>query len=369
MLVQPILYNIAAFDASNIQTFKFFVNGGDRVKSNKLIIKTNDANPTVVYEHTVTTFSLENIYDPNDADYPNALSNGEYYQAIVITYNDDNGGGDSSVESLPIQFYCYTQPVFNFINLPTGNIIEGSNYTFEVQYHQSEGEPLSQYNFSLYDTSNNLVATSGAVYTGDDSGDLVISYTFDGFLNGERYKLIVAGQTAENTLISTPDIFIDIAYNIPEIFSPMYVTNNCDGGYISVQSNLILLDGVYDGEQPTYIDNSAIDLSNSEDSVTWNQNYTIPDDFSVVVWGYNFINGEDIIILKNDSGDTIRIKYMEDNGECWFELFAYHNIDSETHLYYEIMSNILMLPASSYNIQMAFRCVGGLYDIWCNITE
>ena len=369
MLVQPILYNIAAFDASHTQTFKFFVNGGDRVASNKLIIRKNDSSQEVVYERIATTFSLENLYDPSDATYPNALENGQYYQAVIITYNEAGGSGDSSVESLPIQFYCYTQPTFDFINLPTGNIVQGSNYTFSVQYSQTENEPLSQYNFSLYDTSNNLVATSGAVYTGSTTVPIEISYTFDGFLNGERYKLLVAGQTAEGTLISTPVIFIDIAYNTPEIFSPMYVTNNCDGGYISVQSNLILLDGSYEGGQPTYIDGSAIDLSNSDDSVTWGQNYTIPDDFSVVVWGYNFINDEDIIILKDENGDIVRVQYKEESGECWFELFVYYVEDSETHLCYEIMSNVLMLPESSYNIQMAFRCIDGLYDVWCNITE
>lgn len=359
MLIQPILYNVAAFDATHSQVFKFFVNGGDLVTKNKLIIKTNDTEQETVYDEEITTYDLWHTLPAN------TLTNGLYYQATVITYNSN---GESSAESLPIQFYCYTQPSFDFINLPTGNIVEGSNYTFQVQYNQDESEPLSQYNFSLYDISNNLVATSGNVYTGVITVPLIISYLFDGFLNGETYRLVVTGQTSEGTLITTQTISISIAYDAPEIFSPIYVTNNCDGGYISVQSNLILIDGAYSGDTPTYIDNSAIDLTNG-DSVIWNNNIEIPDNYSVVVWGKDFINGEDIVILKNDNNDIVKVKYMEDNGQCWFELFVYYNQDEDAHVIYECMSNLLTIPQSDYTIIMAFRCVDCLYDIWCNMTE
>ena len=361
MLIQPILYNMSAFDASHEQKFTFYVSGGDQVVANTLTIKTNDSDPVIVYSERQNTYRLEHTL-PADT-----LTNGTYYQAVITTYNAND---ESSVESDPIQFYCYTQPTFNFISLPSSNILSSSVYTFQVKYEQDENEPLSQYNFSLYDMYNNLVATSGAVYTGVTTVPLIVEYQFDGFINGQSYVLVATGQTSEGTKLITSSVTLSVSYEVPSSFSPMFLTNNCEGGYIVIQSNLIIIDGAYSQSgTPTYIDNSAVSLLQDGESVTWDSNYILPDNYSVVVWGRNFINGENILQFTNDNGDLVIVKYCEDNGSCWFETYIYMYDDINQYVAYECMSNVLDNISSSTNIAFILRHVNGLYDIWCNINE
>ena len=79
-LTRPSLYTIAAFDASQAQTFRFNVIGGDTVTGSTLTIK-NNATLDVVATNTAETYKLENTLPANK------LTNGTYYQATIKTRN------------------------------------------------------------------------------------------------------------------------------------------------------------------------------------------------------------------------------------------------------------------------------------------
>ena len=126
-LTTPILYSINAFDAIQAQTFSFNVLGGSQVVANTLTIK-NNATLAVVYSETQTTFKFEHILPAN------TLTNGTYYQATLTT---KDAQGNESNASAPIQFYCYSQPMFEISNMPSGNVITNSSYAFTVTYNQA----------------------------------------------------------------------------------------------------------------------------------------------------------------------------------------------------------------------------------------
>lgn len=360
MLTQPILYNIAAFDASEQQTFTFFVSGGDQVVANTLTIRTNDEAQTIVYSEKQVTYGLAHTLPAN------TLTNGIYYQATITTWNVNN---ESSVASLPIQFYCYTQPSFAFTNLPTGNIIGSSAYNFQVLYNQNEEEPLSAYTFNLYDFANNLIASSGVVYTQSQVVPLTISYTFDGFTNGSIYIVETVGQTFGGTQITTGKVTINVQYEIPQNYAPLYIKNNCEEGYITVQSNLIVINGETNPASPTYIDNQEIDLRAEGTYARWGENYTVTDDYTITLFGRAFNPDSVIGEFSNNKQNRIVLKYMQNDSGAWFELFVYpetYNSSGNIHALYTCQSNVISGNISDTDrIGVAVRCIDNVYMVRC----
>ena len=80
-LTQPILKAIPAFDATEDFIVTFTATGGDTVTGNELKITTNDAEPTIVYDDTVTSGLWQHTI-PADT-----LTNGDYYIATLRTFN------------------------------------------------------------------------------------------------------------------------------------------------------------------------------------------------------------------------------------------------------------------------------------------
>ena len=155
----PVLNPVAAFDATRPMTFTFSSVGGNQVVANKLTIK-NATTLEVLYENTVQSFSLDHVLPEN------TLLNGLYYQAAVVVYD---ASGAASASSLPIQFYCFSEPTFTLANLTDGDNITTSTYSFVAQYEQIENELLNQYSFVLYDSEDQQLATSGVQYVGSTS--------------------------------------------------------------------------------------------------------------------------------------------------------------------------------------------------------
>ena len=146
-LTTPILYTVNAFDATQEQVFNFNVLGGNQVVANTLTIKNNETLATV-YSETQTTFKFEHTLPAN------TLANGTYYQATLTT---KDAQGNESSPSAPIQFYCYSKPVFEISNMPNGNVITNSSFAFTITYNQEQGEILNAYVFNLYSASGALI--------------------------------------------------------------------------------------------------------------------------------------------------------------------------------------------------------------------
>lgn len=355
-LTRPILYNISAFDATESYIFNFNVIGGDQVVKNKLVI-TDQNNNQIIYQGIQTTFLFSHTLGAN------ILTNGHYYSAYIITYNASN---EESQPSNGIQFYCYTAPSFNFSNFPVSGVINNSNYRFEVIYNQSEGELLSNYTFNLYNLQNELISTSGMQYVGSSQIlPLTISHLFTSLLEENVYKIQVVGQTQHGTQISTSTLQFSVAYTIPDTFSVLQLTNNCEGGYIVVRSALTSIMGESNPNPPLYVDgNTAVDLRSNGSYVIWDNNFNISNDFTASLWGRDFNDYSNIIVMANGN-KTLTVRYCKDENDLYYaELFV-----QEGTINYYIYSDSIEVNSED-DLQIWFRRVGYYYEVGLyNLSE
>ena len=350
-LTTPILFSRVAFDAAVSQAFSFNVIGGDQVAQNRLVI-TDQSTNTVVYNQVQQTYSFQHNL-PADV-----LTNGVYYSAYIITYNSN---GDASPQSNSIQFYCYSTPRFEFTNLPSGNIIPNSSFNFEVTYNQNEGELLDTYSFTLYDARQIQIATSGIKYVGSSiTPPTIINYTFSGFGDKTNYYIKANGQTVQGTIIETPLISIDVVYTKPNIFSIIELNNNCNGGYISVKSNLIDIRSSSNPSPPVYVDNNtAVDARSQGRYVEWSSGFSLDDDFTVSLWGKNFNENSDIIKMVADNGNSIVVRYRTNEDGT---VYADATVTNGTVIYY-IYSDSIAAPINDQKVQFWLRRIGYQYEI------
>ena len=348
-LIRPILYSISAFDATNSQVFTFNVSGGDQVVKNRLVISKQSDN-TIVYDNVQTTFAFRHVLPEN------TLINGEYYSAYITTYNSAN---EQSLPSLGIQFYCFSTPSFIFSNIPINRIINNASYNFIVTYNQNELEHLRSYTFNLYNSERVLLTSSGVQYISSTSTlPLNINYTFSGLNDEETYYIEVNGQTMHGMVIDTGFVLFSVQYEVPNVFSIISLNNNCEGGYITIKSNLVGIDGEANPYPPVYVDdNTAIDLTGVGDYVLWNSGYEINGDFTASLWGRNFNDNNEIIILS-DGIQTLKINYRKDeNGRYYAELIVKEGF----YTYYLYTNPIYVYSGDT--LQIWFRRINSLYEI------
>lgn len=281
-----------AFDATQAQVFAFNVYSGSQITGSKLTIK-NNATLETIYEGTVTSYAFEHTVPAN------TLTNGVYYQASIQTMDAQ---GNLSPASNIIQFYCYSTPTIVFNNIPTANIIPGASFAFEVKYNQAEGEALDSYVFNLYTTAGTLISTSGRLYNTTTTVPTTFAYTFSGFNNGEDYLIEVNAVTVEGTQITTGKQTIFVQYSQPGMFSSLYLTNNCKNGYITVQANVIGINGESDPTPPTYrtISGETVVVLQGDQYVQWREGYEIPENYTLRIWGL-FVDADAL-------GDAIKNK-------------------------------------------------------------
>lgn len=276
-LTTPTLMQQNAFDATQAHVFTFNVYSGSQITGSKLTIK-NNATLETLYDGTITSYAFEHTVPAN------TLTNGVYYQASIQTMDAQ---GNFSPASNIIQFYCYSAPTLVFNNIPTANIIPSASFAFEVKYNQAEGEALDSYVFNLYTTAGTLISTSGRLYNTTTTVPTVFAYTFSGFNNGEDYVVEVNAATVEGTQITTGKQTVFVQYSQPGMFSSLYLTNNCKNGYITVQANVIGINGEADPMPPNYqkIGTETVVTLKDNEYVQWTEGYEIPENYTLRIWG------------------------------------------------------------------------------------
>jgi hypothetical protein len=120
----------------------------------------------------------------------------------------------------------------------------------------------------------------------------------DGLENSKTYFVKAFGETIRGIKIETVDVQFTVEYIQPSAFSAVQVENNWLAGSVTVKSNLILIEGTYDGD-PVYIDNNKIYLMNGT-PVVFNDGFTIAPDFSLQFKISDFNVGQSILSMEND---------------------------------------------------------------------
>lgn len=344
----PILNTLAAWDSTKGTTFTFNVDSGDQVVSNTLVIRRNSDN-VVVYNQNQVTYKFEHIVAPNASS---TLINGGYYNAYLTTKNSD---GDTSVNSNVIQFYCYTTPTFNFLNFPASSIIGNSYYTFQIGYNQSENELLNSYVATLYDSSKNILSTSGKIYVSQmTSLPLTLTYKVEGLIDNNRYFIAVQGETVNGTQLNIPETLFTVRYFTPNVYSKLYAVNNCDGGYTTLSTNVVLIEGTSNPSPPIYVNHDAVDLTSVGSWVEWSQGYESTEDFTLKFW-FNKMNLDTVFaVIKNSLNNNIVLKSNKISNNFYISL----SVDGLYNIY---SSSITYSTINNYCLQV--RRVNNLYDL------
>lgn len=301
-LTQPILNSVSAFDASNSYEFKFSAIGGAQVVGNKLVISNNKTG-VEVYNETQNNLRLFHLLPVK------TLSNGEYYNAVIYTVDN---AGNLSEPSVPVPFYCYTNPMLSITNIPSGGTIENGTYEFTGSYIQNEGELLDSYEFVLYDSNKNELTNTGVIYYASNNS---LSYTFQGMSNDTSYYIELKGYTVNNTNITTGLLSFNVRYILPASFAICDLINDCENGYIQISSNLVAIDGKSNPSPPIYIDDKEVDLTGDDAWVNWDTGFNIKNDFTTRIWGRDFNPYETIVEMVNSEDTTsapnrIEMKWM-----------------------------------------------------------
>ena len=269
-LVTSIAQSKIAFNATQDSIFYFVSVGGDQVVKNKLTIRDN-ATDTEVYTNTLETFAFQQTVPAN------TLTNGTYYNFYFNTYNEADDESDDS-NSMP--FYCYTSPTIVYDNLPSGNVINGSSYNFSATYNQIEGELLDYLIFNLYDgTSGTLIATSGELRS-TDIPPITFTHFFTEFEDGGSYDIEVSAVSQNGTITTSTKETLTVQYTNPDVFSSIDLENFCEDGYVEIDTNLVISDGISDPTPPTYVrSGTMVDLGKYGYNVSWDDGFYSPSSF------------------------------------------------------------------------------------------
>lgn len=223
--IRPILNKINAFDADFGTTLTFSWTGAQSQK-NRIVIRDYDTGQSV-YNCTEKTMALKHSlhlgadFEENvSQSIPYSLSNGRRYLASVYVYDVY---GNESLQSSEVPFYCFTTPVFEFINFTRFDASAGiakvnaNSIYLNVKYQQENGEVISEYKFTLYDYNNRKLMESGIFYgsTADDN----LQYSLGGIAETEKgpngelnyntcYRITCEAMTIHGMRIMTEQRFV-----------------------------------------------------------------------------------------------------------------------------------------------------------------
>lgn len=356
-LTRPTLLNQVAFDATQQHTFGFAVTGASsQIVANQLTIRNQETND-IVYQEKQETFQYIHIVNANE------LTNGTYYTATISVFDAND---NQSPESIPIQFWCYSTPVVTFTNIPTNNIITNASFTFEFSYTQAESEPINSYVMNLFNSSQVQISTSGVQYADMGTPPYTGSYTFTGFDNSTVYYIQVTATTVEGTIVSTVLQQFTVQYTRPDIFTLMELNNNCDEGYITIGSNIILIEGSSNPDPPIYINNDEVDLTTNGSWVQWNNGLNITGDFLARAWFRNPNEYTTLVEFSNTDGQKITMNFMLGYAninstalQAYIEIY----VESFTNKPYYIYSNYVTPIADTNQYVVYLTRVNNIYNL------
>lgn len=134
---------------------------------------------------------------PNATLTSHGIYNGGEYKYTITQYYMSGSSETSITQSSASTFVTRAKPTFQISNLPS--TVTSSKFTFEAFFSQTQGDTLEWVRYRIATVGN----LSEPIY---DSGNLygvaVLETTYDGFINGNDYAIIITGQTSSGVLVT-----------------------------------------------------------------------------------------------------------------------------------------------------------------------
>ena len=327
-----------AFDATTERIFEYSWDGTNvQSVANILTIKNNDTQE-VLYSEPNNSLLLKHKLPAN------TLKNGVLYNATIQVVDRQN---NVSPASDIILFYCYTQPTIN-ITLTDEEIIQNSSCVVGITYEQPEGEELQSFKIELYNSFRELIYTSNMKY------NLSSTVTLTGLEDSMTYYVQAVGETINHMITQSGLVRINVEYIHPDFYTYISVENRYNFGDIVFTSNLVSVEGRSDN--PVFIDGEYVDTINGS-SVIFDDNFSLNNNFSLIMKGYNFQTNKIFTILKN-TNNTVSMKWrIDENNDYYVELTAQTN-----NLINIFMSNHIA-STDTTKLKIMVRCINHRFNI------
>lgn len=193
-------------DANDNVSISWQVNGTSGMTAFSIAVYQNNTSSTLV--HTFSSGALSTpfygtdgagnvqfyVYEPGTTWAAAGLTNGNEYK-LKITMQWDGGSVVQTSESV---FRTRATPSLS-VSPSTGTLTSVAE-TFTGSYSQAQGDAITWARWTLTDAEGDVLDDTGAIYTG------VLSYSYDGFFNGQTYLLTLTVETAsgmERTVTNT----------------------------------------------------------------------------------------------------------------------------------------------------------------------
>lgn len=263
ILQTPSINSIVPFDPLYDYTVNFTYSDNQSLK-NRAVITDNSTNE-VVYDKTQTTMRLQHTIPAN------TLTAGKQYLIQIQVFDAD---GNSSNLSSPVLFYCFSTPIFSF-DISDDETIKNASITLNLNYVQSEDEPIKSFQFFQYSYDKFLLNSSPVFYSNSD-----MSYSFYGLGNNLSYYFRAIGETNHGITLDTGYIKVNVLFNTVKANILLDAENHYRDGYISLRLNIKDIGYKLDNDNYELKDGLLILKNNS---LTYNEGFTVPDDFSLFV--------------------------------------------------------------------------------------
>ena len=334
-LIPSTLTSDYTVDATVDNIFTCKINGTSPTTKYRLHIMKNDSASTNVYDTNIVTLDTP-LYPVNFDGTENQLSvtvpstsgmiNGEEYKWTITSYWSDN----DFYESFDNVFKAYATATVAIDSFPSP--LTQKQHTFKATVTQAQGVGVERFGWIIKNKTTGEVMvdtiTSGNVY----SSDVKVSY--DGFLNGEEYEIMVHCWMANGTSIQTEYQTITVSYSVEPFESVVTSKQTEDSGVLVQWSNIYYVFGVpsnddysYELEYPfnLYYDNVYLKLA-AGNSLTYReitgQAINLPSTITHTICFYCEEDNASIYKAngQDSTGTSYYLELSQSSGQIWLDI-------------------------------------------------
>lgn len=263
ILQTPSVNSIVPFDPS-LEYAVNFTYLDNQAEKNRMVVTDNETS-IVVYDESQITKRLQHIIPAY------TLIAGRKYLIQVQVFDAD---GNSSNLSAPVLFYCLSSPVFKFNNITDGMTYKNASITLELNYEQSEDEPIKNFQFFMYSSDKTLTESSSVFYSSS-----TLTHSFYGLQNNTVYYFRATGETNHGVTLDTGYVQVNVSFTTMSTNMLLKAENNYKEGYISLRFKVNVVDYELGNENYELQDGLLILKNNS----LLYKEFNVDGDFSLIL--------------------------------------------------------------------------------------
>lgn len=257
-MTQPILNQVRNYDANEEYTFNFMYLGAEATTTNTLSIRKDEPDSKPIYEKDQVSLDKNHILPAK------TLTNGNAY-LVKVRVKTDKGYSEWSAE---IKFTCFATPKIVFDTIDQKQFIYTNDVLMSAVYLQEQGEPVSTYQFTLYD-QRHVIVQKYPVRVPDENSPTRFSERVKDIRKGKLYYIGLKVTTKHGIIYEQLQQFT-AQYVAPSISGVVHPILNKDEGQIAVE---LFLKQMLGTSARAYVPNRKND--NDDQYTYWKNDYVV----------------------------------------------------------------------------------------------